>query len=257
MENTEIRRWIRKIAGLAWSVATVVCILIAPAITQSSSGQASGQSSSGQTSSGQPSSGQSGQSSSNSPPAQPPASQVPANQIPANQAPPRYEDESSAQQKADIEKSRERSGEAGESSSRDTKIDTAPPKDDSKNHPNSGAGITDHPDDASNDVQEMHPWDPYRATKDNEVADFYFKQKDYKAALARSQDALIYKPNDAAANFRAAQCYEKLNQPEEAIPHYQAYLKVLPNGPLAKDAKKQLAKLGASEKQTSQKIAPQ
>ena len=243
MEKAEIRRRIREIAELAWRLATLACILATVAIAQSSSGQSP---------SGQSPSGQSGQSSNS----QQPGDQAPANQIPANQAPPRYENDSSAQQKADTEKSRERSTEAGESSSRDTKIDTAPPKDDAKNHPNSGAGITDHSDDASSDVQEMHPWDPYRATKDNEVADFYFRQKDYKAALARSQDALIYKPNDAVANFRAAQCYEKLNQPEEAIPHYQAYLKILPQGPLAKDAKKQLAKLGASEKQTSQKIAP-
>jgi tetratricopeptide (TPR) repeat protein len=168
---------------------------------------------------------------------------------PPNEAPPRSPDD-----KSDQEKSRERSAEAGESSSRDTRIDLSPPKDDAK-HPNTGAGITDSPEDEG-DVQEVHPWNPYRAVKDNEVGDFYFKQKAYKAALARYEDALIYKPNDAVANFRLAQCYEKLDQPEQAIPHYQEYLKILPHGPLAKDAKKALEKLGASEKQTSQKMAP-
>src|ERR1051325_1677970 len=72
------------------------------------------------------------------------------------------------------------SSEAGESSSRSTKIDLSPPKDDAKDHPDS-----DSPDvqDANGDVQEMHPWDPHKAMKDLEVGDFYFKRKNYKAAL--------------------------------------------------------------------------
>jgi hypothetical protein len=45
-----------------------------------------------------------------------------------------------------------------------------------------------------------------------------------------------------------AQCYEKLDQPEQAIPHYQEYLKILPEGPLAKDAHKALQKLEAEAK---------
>ena len=180
------------------------------------------------------------------------ASQSPPDQTssplpPPNQAPPKSEQE----QKTEREKSRERSAEAGESSSRDTQIDTSPPRDDAKHHPNGGLGMDDSVEDAG-DVQETHPWNPYRALKDDEVADFYFRQKDYKAALARSQDALLYKSNDAVANFRMAQCYEKMGQPEKAIPYYQQYLKILPEGPFAKQAKKSLAKLGASEKQTSQ-----
>jgi tetratricopeptide (TPR) repeat protein len=155
--------------------------------------------------------------------------------------------------KSDQEKSRDRSAEAGESSSRDTRIDLSPPKDDAKNHPNSGADLSESESDRIGDVQELHPWNPYRATKDEEVGDYYFKRKNFKAALARYQDALTFKDNDALANFRMAQCYEKLDQPEEAIPHYQAYLKILPQGPLSKEARKALEKLGAPATQTSEK----
>jgi tetratricopeptide (TPR) repeat protein len=165
--------------------------------------------------------------------------------------------------RSDQEKSRERSAEAGESSSRDTRIDLTPPKDDAKNHPNSGAALSgpssESPEDMTNmtgDVQEMHPWNPYRAVKDDEVGDYYFKQGNYKGALARYQDALIYKDNDAVANFKMAQCYEKLGQPEEAIPHYQEYLKILPEGPFAKQAKKALRKLGAGNRQSSANTQP-
>jgi len=163
----------------------------------------------------------------------------------ANQAPPR----------SDRQKEKDREAEAGESSSHDTEIDVSPPKDDAKNHPNSRTAIAGAEGDAdaassSSDTQEMHPWNPYRAVKDVEVGDFYFKRKSYRAALARYQDALVYKDNDAVANFRMAQCYEKLDQPDEAITHYQEYLKILPEGPLSKEAKKALAKLEAEKVQS-------
>jgi len=160
-----------------------------------------------------------------------------------DQAPPR----------SDQQKSIDRGAEAHESSSHDTRIDLSPPRNDAKDHPNSGvtpSGDDTNPDDATGDVQEMHPWNPYRAGKDEEVGDYYFKRKNYNAALARYQDALIYKDHDAVANFRMAQCYEKLNQPEEAIPHYQEYLRILPNGEFSKDARKALEKLGAPDEKS-------
>lgn len=124
----------------------------------------------------------------------------------------------------------------------------SPPKDDAKNHPNSGVVASDPEAEPAPDVEEMHPWNPYRAMKDDEVGDYYFKRKNYRAALARYQDALTWKEKDAVANFRMAQCYEKLDQPDQAIPHYQEYLKILPEGPLSKEAHKALQKLQAEAK---------
>ena len=152
----------------------------------------------------------------------------------------------------------ERNKEAGESSSRDTRIDLSPPKDDAKNHPYSGAAVSDAEAEESPDVQEFHSWDPHKALKDIEVGDFYLKRKNYRAALDRYQEALVWKPNDALANFRMAQCFEKLDQPEEARNHYEEYLKILPRGPLSAEAQKGLEKLrGSTEKnQTSGKALP-
>jgi tetratricopeptide (TPR) repeat protein len=134
---------------------------------------------------------------------------------------------------------------AEESSSKDTRIDLSPPSDDQKKHPQSGAAVVDA-EDAASDVQEMHPWDPHKAAKDVEVGDFYFKRKNYRAALERYKEALIYKPNDALANFRLAECSEKTGNQGDAITHYQEYLKILPHGPLAPDAEKALERLKAS-----------
>jgi tetratricopeptide (TPR) repeat protein len=140
----------------------------------------------------------------------------------------------------------DRADEAGASSSRDTKIDLSPPPSDAKDHPNSKLPEPDAGEDGSGDVQEFHPYDPHRALKDIEVGDFYFKKKNYRAALDRYREALFYKPNDALANFRMAQSFEKLNQSDEAADHYEEYLKILPNGPLSEEAKKALEKLKAS-----------
>lgn len=230
----------------AMSVCFATLLLIGVVLAQ--------QSPSDPSSSNQPSPSQNSpsQTSNQSSPNQSTSNQASTPLPPPNQPPPASEQP----QKAERQKSRERSAEAGESSSRDTQIDTSPPKDDVKQHPNSGAAMSDSTEDAG-DVQETHPWNPYRAMKDDEVADFYYKQKDYKGALARWQDALVYKPNDAVANFRLGECYEKLDQPERAIPYYQQYLKILPEGPYAKRARKALARLGASDKQPSQKTLPQ
>lgn len=175
------------------------------------------------------------------------ASSAQVEQLPAsgkgpgkNQAPPRSD----------------RDKEAGESSSRDTKIDLSPPKGDAEKHPNSGAAVSDAEAEASGDVQEFHRWDPHKAAKDIEVGDFYFKRKNYRAALARYQDALVWKNNDAMANFRMGQCFEKLDHPEEAASHYEEYLKILPHGPLSEDAHKALEKLGAEGSQASGKGQP-
>src|SRR5215467_12983273 len=148
-----------------------------------------------------------------------------------------------AQGKEDKSESSARASEM--SSSKDTRIDLSPPANDQKAHPMSGAAVSDAEDVAS-DVQEMHPWDPHKAAKDIEVGDFYFKKKNYRAAVDRYKEALVYKPNDAVAQFRLAECMDKTGNSSEAITHYQEYLKILPQGPLAADARKALDKLKAN-----------
>jgi tetratricopeptide (TPR) repeat protein len=174
----------------------------------------------------------------------PPSDQGPG----AGQAPPRYD--------RDQERDKERDKEAGESSSRDTKIDINPPRDDDKNHPGSSIAVSEAEAEAT-DVQEFHPFNPQKAAKDVEVGDFYFKRKNYRAALARYQDALLWKNNHAEANFRMAQCLEKLDNPDEAAVHYQEYLKILPHGPLSGEARRALEKLkGKSATASADAIHP-
>ncbi len=151
--------------------------------------------------------------------------------------------------KAAADKAAEGSREAEESSSRSTRTDISPPPDDEKNHPGSKnelqeLGLPDIPDNPEpSDIQEFHPWNPMKALKDIEVGNYYFNRKNYKAALDRYKEALYYKDGDAVASYRLAACQEKIGDKEEAKKYYAQYLKILPEGPLAKDAQASLDRL--------------
>jgi tetratricopeptide (TPR) repeat protein len=119
----------------------------------------------------------------------------------------------------------------GESSSKDSKVALGPP-----------TGSTGN-DTGSSDVHETYPFDPHRAAKDVEVGEFYLKRKNFRAALDRFNDALRYKPKDAIATFRLAQTQEQMGLLEAAYRNYDGYLEILPNGPLAKDAKDALKRI--------------
>ena len=155
-----------------------------------------------------------------------------------------------ASDKTASDKAAARNNEAGVSSSLDTRINISPPKDDAKNHPASKSAVADlevgdSPD--TSGVQEFHAWNPMKAMKDIEVGDYYFRRKNYRGALERYKDALYYKDNDAVASFRLAVCEEKLGDKTEARKYYEQYLKILPEGPFAKDARAALDRLGKAQ----------
>jgi tetratricopeptide (TPR) repeat protein len=137
-----------------------------------------------------------------------------------------------------------------ESSSRDTLIDLRDPD---AMPPDVNQG-----EEPESDVQEMHPWDPHRAEKCVEVGDYYMRRKNYRAAESRYREALEYKPNDATATFRLAVLLEKIGEAEEARQRYQEYLKILPDGPKAGDARKALQRLKEKKpsKQASRSTSP-
>lgn len=136
---------------------------------------------------------------------------------------------------------------SGESSSKETAIDLSPPANDDKAHPQSSDILKDAGSaPGSGDVGEFHPWNPHKAAKDVEVGDFYFKRKNYRAAEDRYREALFYKDNDAVATFRLAICLEKMDQPGEALKEFESYLKILPHGPQAQDARKAIDRLKGS-----------
>ncbi len=138
----------------------------------------------------------------------------------------------------------------GESSSKQTQIDVSPPSEDAKKHPEAELG------DGAGDVDEFTPYNPMKAMKDVEIGDFYFKIKqNYPAAISRYREALEYKPHDAEATFKLAEALNKTGDTAGAVENYEAYLKVLPNGPYAKKAREELEKLKGKSSQSSASAA--
>jgi Flp pilus assembly protein TadD len=128
----------------------------------------------------------------------------------------------------------------GESSSKETVIDLTPPKSDA-DHP--GSESDEEAVAAATGVAEAKPWNPHRAAKNIEVGDFYFRDKNYKAAISRYREALAYKPKDAEATYKLALALEKAGQPVEAAQFYSDYFKIISNGPRAIEAKKGLERV--------------
>src|SRR5260370_9958304 len=121
----------------------------------------------------------------------------------------------------------------GESSSKDSQIDF-----NGASRPNLPVPSGNEPDDKA-----FQPWDPHRAAKDVEVGTWYLKLKNYRAALERFNDALVYKPNDAEATFGLAVTHEKLDLFTQSRKNYSKYLEILPDGPRAKDCREALKPL--------------
>ena len=142
-----------------------------------------------------------------------------------NNAPPRSDDQ--------------RQSQAGESSSKDSKIDLSPPKGDDITH------REDDPPDNS-DVVEAKPWNPHKAAKDVEVGDYYAKRKNYRGAISRYREALEYKPKDAEATFKLAKALENNKENDEALQRYHEYLKILPQGEFGAEAKQAIERLKKS-----------
>jgi len=94
-----------------------------------------------------------------------------------------------------------------------------------------------------------------KALKDVEIGDYYFKRKNYVAAMDRYKGALFYKENDAVATFRLAVSEEKLGDKASALTNYTGYLKILPHGPFADEARSSIERLGgvAPEKDAPEK----
>ena len=126
-----------------------------------------------------------------------------------------------------------------ESSSRDNIGDLSPPPNDNKRPDR------DIDDSEDTGVSEFKPWNPHKAEKSTEVGEYYFKEKNYKAAISRYREALEYKPRDAHATYRLAEALEKSGQSAEALQRYEEYLKILKNGVFAEDAKKGVGRLKA------------
>jgi tetratricopeptide (TPR) repeat protein len=73
--------------------------------------------------------------------------------------------------------------------------------------------------------------------KSTEIGNFYFKRRNYKAAISRFQEAADTDPHYAPAYLGLGKAYEKLDLDQKALESYRKYLDMLPSDKDAENAK--------------------
>lgn len=86
-------------------------------------------------------------------------------------------------------------------------------------------------------------YSPLKAEQNLKIGDYYYKQKNYIAAIGRYQEALEYQPNLIAAYESLGRAYEKNGDKDKALALYKDFLKNYPQSPKAADFKSKCARL--------------
>lgn len=86
-------------------------------------------------------------------------------------------------------------------------------------------------------------FNPLEAEHDIRIGNYYFKRKNYPAALSRYEEATKWNPNLAEAYLRMGETAEKLKDKKTAKAAYQKYIELAPD---SKDAERVKKKAGGS-----------
>ena len=92
-------------------------------------------------------------------------------------------------------------------------------------------------------AEKEKPFNPLAAEQSMKVGDFYFKKKNYDAAIQRYMEALEYQPNLFVAYDALGRAYEKQGKPEKALRVYKDFLQKYPQSDKAGDFRERAARL--------------
>jgi tetratricopeptide (TPR) repeat protein len=89
---------------------------------------------------------------------------------------------------------------------------------------------------------------PILSEQNINIGNFYFKKKNYAAAIGRYLEAVEYQPDSASAYDALARAYEKNDEPAKAIAAYKQFLEKNPGSPKSAEFRTKLAKLEKTTK---------
>ena len=78
------------------------------------------------------------------------------------------------------------------------------------------------------------------------IGNFYYKKKNYPAAIGRYLEAIEYQPNSARAYDALGRAYEKNDEADKAIAVYKQFIEKNPDSPKLTDFRMKIAKLEKS-----------
>lgn len=104
-------------------------------------------------------------------------------------------------------------------------------------------------------AEEPRPYVAPPAWKSVEIGNFYFRRKNYAAALSRYKEAVQTNPNYAIAYLGLGKVYEKIGLKRKALEAYQQYLDELPSTKQAEEAKEVRESIARLEKEAGKSSA--
>jgi tetratricopeptide (TPR) repeat protein len=101
---------------------------------------------------------------------------------------------------------------------------------------------TPPPEEDESQKPKDYAFNPLQAVKECKVGDYYFKKRNYQAALKRYQEAEKWNPKYPDAYLKEAEALEKLKDQKKAREAYAKYLELAPDAKDAAQVKRKLAK---------------
>jgi len=92
-------------------------------------------------------------------------------------------------------------------------------------------------------VEELKEYDPILASQNLKVGNYYFKKKNYDAAIQRYLDAIASQPDLIDAYAALARAYEKNGNLSKAIQAFKEFIQKNPDSPKVADFKSEAEKL--------------
>ena len=102
-------------------------------------------------------------------------------------------------------------------------------------------GTAEGKDDA--EASKEKAYNPLAAEQSIKVGDFYFRKKNYGAAIQRYLEAVQYQPNLVRAHEALARAYEKKGEIDKALEVYKQFIEKHPSSPKAPDFRSRIAEL--------------
>ncbi|HYK92130.1 MAG TPA: tetratricopeptide repeat protein [Acidobacteriota bacterium] len=96
------------------------------------------------------------------------------------------------------------------------------------------------------DTKQPKEVNPLLSEKNLKIGDFYFKKKNYAAAIERYRDAVEYQPDHTEAYEALIRAYERNGDPGMAVEVYKDFIKKNPDSPKVAEFRARLAKLTKS-----------
>lgn len=95
------------------------------------------------------------------------------------------------------------------------------------------------------DAEEKEPkeFNPLLSKRSVEIGNFYFKRKNYNAAIQRYIEALEYEPGSIKAYEALARAYEKNDEIDKAMDTYEEFIEKYPDSPKISDFRSKLSDL--------------